>query len=228
MRRPSIRWIAPLLLLPALIACSRERRNDDAWSASQPLAAGTRLHVRNLNGDVRLVSGTSFRARGGTVWHHRGDAQVQFQVVRSGNDVYVCALWSRNGSCGPNYQPNYRGRHSFLGLATWGSDARASIDVVVPPGVDVDASTVNGDLVVSGVDAGLEAGTVNGSVRATIPGTFAGSVELNTVNGSATTDFPLVASSVGSDKRHLAGTIGTGTGRVLMKTVNGSVSLRKG
>lgn len=113
---------------------------------------------------------------------------------------------------------------------------------------DVDASTVNGSINVS--TAGLaSAKTVNGSITATMGRadwsdalefhTVNGAIELNmpaglsteveaeTLNGDIQTDFPLTVTGRFS-KRHLTGTIGGGGGRELrLKTVNGSVAIRR-
>lgn len=94
----------------------------------------------------------------------------------------------------------------------------------------VDLRTVNGSVKASVAaianpdDIRIE--TVNGSVRAQLPATLQGAFDLETVNGSIRSDFPLASS--GSDHHHVTGTIGTGSGDVRVKTVNGSVTLTKG
>jgi DUF4097 and DUF4098 domain-containing protein YvlB len=68
--------------------------------------------------------------------------------------------------------------------------------------------------------------TVNGSVVAELPETFDGDVDLSTVNGSFKSDFPTTVSGR-IDPHHLHATIGDGGRQLTMKTVNGSVALRK-
>lgn len=114
---------------------------------------------------------------------------------------------------------------------------------------DVVATTVNGAVTVS-TSGMAEATTVNGAIRATLgradfrhaefttvnggitlelPADLAAEVRAETLNGDIDTDFPLSVSGRFSSRR-LVGTIGTGAtnGRTLyLKTVNGSLRLRK-
>jgi hypothetical protein len=114
---------------------------------------------------------------------------------------------------------------------------------------DVDASTVNGGVTIS-TSGMAEASTVNGSIRATLgradfrhaefttvnggitvelPADLSTELRAETLNGDIESDFPLSVSGRFSARR-LVGTIGTGStsGRTLhLKTVNGSLRLRK-
>ena len=92
------------------------------------------------------------------------------------------------------------------------------------------ARSVNGNVVadVTGIGelSNVDLKTVNGSVTATLPGNVAAAVEMGTVNGSIDSQFAVT--STGKLNRHkLVGTIGLGGAPVSLKTVNGSVSLRK-
>src|SRR5919204_1106606 len=83
--------------------------------------------------------------------------------------------------------------------------------------VRMDALTGNGDLTFS---------TVNGSVTAELPAKLDADLELETVNGSLQTDYPLTVSGR-LDPHHIRGTLGTGGRRLRLKTVNGSIELKK-
>lgn len=87
--------------------------------------------------------------------------------------------------------------------------------------------TVNGsidaELDLSG-DGGISLKTVNGSVTAQLPESIDAVVELSTVNGSASSDFALE----GATRKRRHGVLGAGGRQVELKTVNGSVSLRRG
>src|SRR5918911_326179 len=94
----------------------------------------------------------------------------------------------------------------------------------------VNANTVNGSVHVrmdalSG-DGGLTLSTVNGSVTAELPAKLDAELDLETVNGSLRTDYPLTVSGR-LDPRHIRGTVGNGGRRLVVKTVNGSIELRK-
>jgi cytoskeletal protein CcmA (bactofilin family) len=112
---------------------------------------------------------------------------------------------------------------------------------------DVNARTVNGDVRLSTVGV-ARAATVNGSIEATLGrADWSGAISLESVNGSITafmpaasntvvnastvtgsieTDFPLtVAGRFGG--RRISGTVGTGGRELELKTVNGSITLRR-
>jgi hypothetical protein len=97
--------------------------------------------------------------------------------------------------------------------------------VAVTGGMSVE--TVNGsidaELDLSG-DGAISLKTVNGSVTAEIPASTDAEVELSTVNGSASSDFALE----GATRKRRHGTLGAGGRQVELKTVNGSVTLRRG
>lgn len=67
--------------------------------------------------------------------------------------------------------------------------------------------------------------TVNGSVRVSLPASANASVRVETVNGGIENEFSM--SGVTKTRRSLSGTIGSGGRELSIKTVNGSVSLRR-
>jgi uncharacterized protein (UPF0333 family) len=114
-------------------------------------------------------------------------------------------------------------------------------------GSDVDAKTVNGSIKVSAAGV-VRAKTVNGSITAslgradwnglldfkTVNGTItldlpsgtSAQVKAETLNGDIATDFPMTILGRIS-RRHLNGTIGSGGRELSLKTVNGSIRLRR-
>ena len=110
------------------------------------------------------------------------------------------------------------------------STVNGRVEVATSSG-PVSAHTVNGSVSVrmdalGGTDD-LDFSTVNGSVSVEVPANFSGEIEMETVNGSLTSDFPLTISGRVNPK-HLRATIGSGGRRIELKTVNGSIELRKG
>jgi DUF4097 and DUF4098 domain-containing protein YvlB len=96
--------------------------------------------------------------------------------------------------------------------------------VAVAGGIDVE--TVNGSIDATlGLegDGAISLKSVNGSVKAELPASLAGEVTLATVNGRVTSDFELGDAS----RRQHHGTLGGGGRPVTLKTVNGSVTLRR-
>lgn len=92
------------------------------------------------------------------------------------------------------------------------------------------ARTVNGsiDAAIGAVDAEdrLAFETVNGRISLELPEGIAADVEAETVNGSMHTDFPLTVQGRWSPRR-ITGTLGDGGADLRLKTVNGSISLRR-
>src|SRR3712207_6371041 len=166
--------------------CRREvKQAPDAFGWTEELAPGTTVHLRTTHGDVN-VHGTAERrahVQGIKRWRRGRERDVRFVVSRSGDDVYVCAIWvRRGGQCGDDrYGPRPPRILAIFSLFGRRTDMNASFQVMLPAGVSVDAGTVNGRVVVTEAAGDVTAHTVNGDIRAT---TMGGAVALTTVNGS--------------------------------------------
>ena len=96
---------------------------------------------------------------------------------------------------------------------------------------EVDLSTVNNgivaefDAIVAKQDIALD--TVNGSIELRLPATASAELKAGTINGSIENDFGLAPSAEKWIGRKLDGTIGDGAARIQLKTVNGSIQIRK-
>ena len=97
-------------------------------------------------------------------------------------------------------------------------------------GGPVSARTVNGSLwarmSTTGDARDLDFATTNGSVTVEMPASLGAEVELSTVNGRVGTEFPITLSGR-IDPRRLRATIGDGSRHLRLRTVNGSVDLRR-
>jgi len=114
-------------------------------------------------------------------------------------------------------------------------------------GADVEATTVNGSVTVTTTGLArartvngsinatmgsadwsdeLEFHTVNGGIELSFPAGLSAVVEAETVNGDIQSDFPVTVTGRFS-KRRLTGTIGGGGRELSLKTVNGSVNIRR-
>lgn len=92
------------------------------------------------------------------------------------------------------------------------------------------ASTVNGSVHVtmgkSDWTGDLECSTVNGGITVTLPAGLNADLSAQTVNGDITSDFPVtIQGRFGPRRMH--GVVGSGGRRLILKTVNGSIELRK-
>jgi hypothetical protein len=92
------------------------------------------------------------------------------------------------------------------------------------------ASTVNGEIVATLGSAnwtnGLEFETVNGGITLNLPAATSTQLRAETLNGDIQTDFQMTVSGRFS-KRHINGTIGSGGRELSLKTVNGSIHVRR-
>ncbi len=68
--------------------------------------------------------------------------------------------------------------------------------------------------------------TVNGEISIDLPPGVSTEVDAETLNGSINSDFPLETSNL-KGKKHVKGTIGSGGRDLILKTLNGSINLRR-
>src|SRR5215472_9758861 len=143
------------------------------------IAAGKRLEVKGVNGDVRAVLAGSAEAVVNARKHaRRSDPdEVEIKVVESPAGVTICAVYPtpprarRENTCEP-------GDH--WSSNTENNDVVVDFDVQVPAGVEFNGQTVNGEMSAEGLKGDVRASTVNGSVRVSTTGL----AEASTVNGS--------------------------------------------
>src|SRR6267143_2121337 len=201
------------------------------------IAAGKRLEVKCVNGDVRAVLASG------------GEAVV--------NARKHAPRARRENSCEP-------GDH--WSSSTDNNDVTVDFEVQVPAGIEFNGQTVNGQMSAEGLKGDVRASTVNGSVRVTttglaeastvngsvyaemgradwtndlefstvnggitlvLPGKLDTDLRANTVNGDIETDWPLTITGRFSQRR-LRGTIGAGGRGLSLSTVNGEIRLKKG
>jgi len=92
-----------------------------------------------------------------------------------------------------------------------------------------EAKTINGEITARLGDSNwpnaLNFQTINGGINLEMPSGLSTSVDAETLNGSFTSDFPLTISTLTS-KKHVKGVIGPGGRDLVLRTLNGSISLR--
>ena len=264
--------ISLLALFGTITACGRRAHDaPDTFRWEDDLEPGTTIHLRTVTGKIEVVpaEGRSARVSGSTHWVGRKDP-IRFAWHRDGDEVYVCALWSSRGDCTDSDRGFSGSDHSWLDMFSLfkrrSTNAMASLRVSLPPGVKVDARTMNGSIAMVGATAGASARTLNGSISidhsagpveakgtngsievsldslgpddpivlesvngsttAVVPADFEAEVRLSTVNGDVRTDFPITTDGEIS-KHKLRGQIGSSSREVVLKTVNGNISLLK-
>jgi hypothetical protein len=174
MRSPGI---AMLLLVAAASSAAAQQTADFRWTGR--LAAGGRIEVKGVNGDVRAVAASGSEIVVTAAKHaRRSDPEdVKIEVVQFDGGVTICAVYPtpararRENVCEPGDS-----WHS----STENNDVKVDFEVQVPAGIEFVGQTVNGEMSAEGLKADVKASSVNGSVRVTTTGL----AEASTVNGS--------------------------------------------
>src|SRR5881227_2409999 len=177
------RCILALLSVPVIGAAplaAQRQTEENAFTWSGRIPSGHWIRVRNLSGEITVTSSSSDRVEVTATkqWRRSDPQSVRFEVRKYGandEDVVICAIWEDRSDC------DDRGRDSHRGVRN--NDVSVQFRVMVPRGVKVGVSSVNGAVSVEGATSEVEATTVNGEVEATSSG---GPVSAQTVNGSVT------------------------------------------
>lgn len=193
-----------MLMFVAVVAATPLAAQD--YRFTKEMAAGSRLVIDNINGDVSATQGTGRTAEiVVTKSVTRGDGNLVKAVLEEDNGVIrVCTIYlNRNPgrkTCSGDYNDSWRRRERL--------NVEMTYVVRVPVGVRLDAETVNGSVSVIGLDAPVRAETVNGGVEfegtaatalATVNGqirgvftraSWEGTLRIETVNGKIDLAFP--------------------------------------
>src|SRR5438477_13046385 len=169
----SLAVAALLCLTGAAVAAGQ----DFNWHGR--LAAGKRLEIKGVNGDVRAVLASGAEAVVNARKHaRRSDPdEVEIKVVESDEGITICAVYPtprrarRENTCEPGDR---------WSSSTDNNDVTVYLEVQVPAGIEFNGQTVNGEMSAEGLKGDVRASTVNGSVRVTTTGL----AEASTVNGS--------------------------------------------
>ena len=176
------RFLLALVLaaIAATPAAAQRRTEPEAFTWSGRVPDGRWIMIRNMNGPIEVVQGTSDRVEVVAARHtRRGDPEfVRFEVKKFGpgeQDVLVCALWGERATCD---ETGYHGRGSWSSRE---NDVNVDIRVRVPRNVKVAAYSVNGEVRVRDVTSEVDVETTNGSVTVS---SASGPVNARTTNGS--------------------------------------------
>lgn len=212
------------------------------------VAAGRRVELHNINGSVKVVEGSGRTLRVHADKSGRNADEVRIEVRSDDRGVTIEAVHPRGAkrrNRGDGAQIDFRVELP-AGLSLAATVVNGDIDVagvsdrvelttvngsITTAGArDVDASTVNGSLVVAwpGGAAGhatLEA--VNGSLELRLPAETNGKLDISTVSGKITSDFPLDRRDqvVGAEA---SAVLGSGGVAMRLSTVNGPIRIAKG
>ncbi len=213
------------LTLPGGGAGAQETDRSFQWNGT--VASGNWVRIRNLNGGIRVErsSGSEVEVVAEKRWRRGNPDDVSIKVTHTGSggrDVLVCAIWEeRTERCdehGYEMDDNNRNRRGR------DDDVAVNFTVRLPEGVRLLASSVNGELDITGASSEVDARTVNGAISARSTG---GPVTAETVNG----DISVEMTTVGSDDLEFETVNGSITvtvpaslnADVTMRTVNGTL-----
>ena len=175
-------WIAlaiGLLLMLASVGRAEQGTATRVDRFNGTLKAGQSLHVENVSGDVIAVPGPSFSAVV-TLTATAATADKANELLKR---TQITSEHDDEGWSLETVLPGERpGRHdgNRHGLPCSACRLVARYELVVPPGVDVELQTVNGDVRVRDLDGEASLESVNGSIE--IRGAKKG-LSLQTVNG---------------------------------------------
>lgn len=212
----------PLAATP-LAAQQNLGRDGTSWRWDGPMTSGGWFRVFSVNGPVHISTSSdgNVHVRAEKQVHNGGDpAAVHYAVVRDGNDLTVCAMWSDQATCDPTGMRNNQ-------VHTSDGDRRqnvtVSFEIQVPTGARAQGNTINGDMRIERVSSDVIARTVNGEVRVDQVG---GQVTARTVNGDAvitTRGGPVSAETVNGSVR--ATMASQGNADMRFRAVNGTIDI---
>jgi len=207
------------LALAALVAPAAGQ--DFRWTGR--LAAGKRLEIKGVNGDIHAVAATGDQIEVTAVKQARRSdpTEVEIKVVPSDAGVTICAVYP-TGRHARRENTCETGEH--WSSSTEDNDVSVDFTVHLPAGLELYANTVNGDVEAEGLGGTVKAYTVNGSIRLSTKG-FA---EATTVNGSIYASLGRADWTEGVDFRTVNGGItlelpATFSAEIRAETVNGDI-----
>jgi hypothetical protein len=225
MRRAAL-LLGSLILAASAAGAQDAGRSSQTWTWDGRVENGRWLRLSSINGPVTIEpsADNQIHVRAEKELGRRGSySDVAFQVIQSGGDVRVCALW-REDVCDEDGMHSRRRGRDRDDDDEERRDVKVRFTIRIPSGVRVSAGTVNGEMRVRDLTSDVRASTVNGRVEVRNVG---GEVRASTVNGGvdvSTRNGPVEASTVnGSIDVRMSSLRGEGDMR--FHTVNGDVTV---
>jgi len=247
--------LVSLALTLASAAYAQGEGREFRWSGK--LAPDQVVEIKNVNGTIEAeaANGDEIQVTAEKIGPRA--EEVKIEVVPSSEGVTICAIYpSASGTCEPGthwHSGNVHGDRAqvrfhaliprnlrFTGISVNGNVSAEDM------GRFVYAESVNGSIRVSttawahmetvngsvkgrmgnaGWNGTLKIACVNGSVELEMPDGLSANVDFKSVNGGINSDFPISISGFVGHSAH--GQIGSGGRELEIRTVNGSVTLKK-
>jgi hypothetical protein len=195
-----------LLIVLACVALVSPRalvaqdRSDFRWEKA--LESGQRVHVHNINGDVTVTASSSGRVEivGIRRGSGRGANRLTAEVHETSDGVVVCVVHEdSDDDC------DDRGYHSH-DRDDWDRGSM-DLEIKLPRNLEIDASSVSGNVSVAGAQGNVRANSVSGDVR--LERLRVSSLRVQSVSGEVTASIESLI----------------GDGSLSFKTVSGDVTL---
>jgi DUF4097 and DUF4098 domain-containing protein YvlB len=251
----SNRVIRLVLLALSFALCSQIWAFADGapfhWSGK--LATDQTVAVKTINGQVDAEPATGSEVEISAQASGTHADEVKFEVKQNSDGVTVCEIYPNHDSCtgtstGHHGEDHTRIEYKVRVPAENRFSARSVNGNISATNLErqVKASTVNGTVKVStrswaeaeSVNGSVEAvmgsaewngdlriSSVNGTIRVGLPANANADVDVRTVNGSFSSEFPVQANEFMS--HHVHGRVGNGGRELNLSSVNGSVHLVK-
>jgi len=194
--------IAIALACAPQLTAAQDRESDFHWE--RRLSSGQRVHARNINGDITVTSTSSGRVEIAGIRRGSGRAlnRLTAQVSETPDGIMVCVIRTdSDDECDNNGYHHHSDDDNDWGRASM------NLEIRIPSNVEIDASSVSGNVDVQGARGDIRAGSVSGDVK--LEHVRASSIEARTVSGE-------IAASVESLD---------GSGPLSFKSVSGNVNL---
>lgn len=178
MRRLLSVALVAALAAPAL---AQQRQSDFRWQGV--VAAGGEVSLNNITGDVSVVPSTTGRVE--VVGIKEGNSayfdRIRVDVQPTPRGITVCVLLDTDDSYCDERGYHSNGRHRDRDYDRGVRNLAIRLEVAVPANLMVSASSISGDVFVSGAEGDVRANSVSGDVR--LERLRASSVSANSVSG---------------------------------------------
>jgi hypothetical protein len=204
------------VLLLAGVSPLAAQQPDFKWEKT--IAPDKVVALHNLSGNITVSPSTSGKLeitgirRGG-----RDSEDVTIEVYESDRGITACSMYRRM-----DMECDDRGysAHSNRGSRSREYDGRIDMEVKLPKGMRVSASSVSGDVRITGAEGSVRGGSVSGDVR--LDALRATSVHASSVSGDVTV---AIASLAGDGPLNFSSVSGNVTAE-LPKGIDADVSMR--
>lgn len=171
------------------------------WEKALP--AGSRVRIHNVSGNVSVSPSSTGKVE--VVGIKTGDSryfeQIRAEATETADGVVICVLWADDDASCDDRGYRHDGGHDHWGRADM------DLQVKVPANDNVEASSVSGEVSITGAQGDIRANSVSGSVR--LDHVRAASIAAHSVSGSIEASIDALTSA----------------GDLTFRTVSGSVTL---